>query len=70
MVVFKKRIHGESSNIEGKKKSHLRGQKGFSFIGRGTARCFYISKGVRRSPLQSSQCYQRYMFHVLQHREG
>ena len=35
--------------------------KGFSFIG-PTARCFYISKGVRRSPLQSNQCYQMYSF--------
>ena len=31
---------------------------------------FCISKGVRKSPLQSSQCYQTYMFRELRHHEG
>lgn len=44
-----------------KKDSHSSGR---------TVRCFYISKGVRRSPLQSNQCYQRYKFHEPLHREG
>lgn len=52
------------------RKNPICGDKKDSHLSGLTARCFYISKGVRRSPLQSSQCYQRYRFHVLQHREG
>ena len=52
------------------RKNPICGDKKDSHLSGPTARCFYISKGVRRSPLQSNQCYQMYRFRVLQHREG
>ena len=53
MVVFKRKIHGESRNNEGKKKSHLRGQKGFSFIGPYCPLFLYY---VTISPSRSVRC--------------
>ena len=52
------------------RKNPICGDKKDSHSSGLTARCFYISKGVRRSPLQSNQCYQMYKFHELLHREG
>ena len=52
------------------RKNPICGDKKDSHLSGPTARCFYISKGVRRSPLQSNQCYQRYKFHEPLHHEG
>ena len=44
-------------------------QKGFWLDMQGESQLFYISIGVRKSPLQLSQCYQTYKFRELRHHE-
>ena len=58
-------------NLDYKKILFVR-QKGFwlDMQGRGNPGLFYISIGVRKSPLQLSQCCQTYKFRELRHHEG